>query len=120
MYNKDVDVYWQVRVPTVQCVNACGCSPLLVTQRNAWADTDVSVEWMNRTWKRFVKEATAEERDAGIEARDDDVFCLLCDNLNSQVTMSFKRAAMSSSTYVYNLPPNCTCYVQPVDAGTFP
>ncbi len=95
-YHKDVDVYWQ---------------------RNAWADTATSTMWAENTLATFIAAAKQEEAEMGQEWRDDDTFVLLCDNLNSQLTTSFKTAVKKADTFVFNLAPNCTDLIQPVDAG---
>ena len=81
-YHKDVDVYFQT---------------------NAWVDTAISVEWVNRT---LAKCTGGSER-----------FVLYCDNLPGQCADDFKEAVAAIGGVVWFVPPNTTDITQPVDAG---
>ena len=81
-YHPDVDIYFQ---------------------ENAWADTNVSVEWVKRTLTESVK--------------DDERFVLFCDNLTGQVSSEFKEAVAKLGGVVWYGLPGATDLWQPVDAG---
>ena len=81
-YNKDIDIYYQ---------------------DNAWADTTVSVEWVENTLSQAVQ---GEER-----------FVLFCDNLTAQVSDEFRQAVSSLGGVVWYGLPNATDLWQSVDAG---
>ena len=81
-YHKAVDVYFQ---------------------DNAWADTEFSCKWVERTLKSAIP--LGEE------------FVLICDNLNSQTSTDFKEAIRKINGIVYYGLPNATDIWQPVDAG---
>lgn len=81
-WHKDVDVFFQ---------------------ENAWADTPVCVDWVNRTLKRAVE--------------DTDRFVLFCDNLSAQVSDEFKEAVSAIRGVVWFDVPNATDLWKPVDAG---
>ena len=85
-YHKDVDIFWQ---------------------KNAWADTNVSVDWVKRTLKE------------GVEAAQDgnSEFVLLCDNLEAQTSDDFKDAVREINGLVYYGPTGATDIRQPIDAG---
>ena len=70
---------------------------------NAWADTELSVNWVNKTLK------SATERN--------DRFVLYCDNLSAQVIDNFKDAVSAIGGLVWYGVPNATDLWQPVDAG---
>lgn len=72
-------------------------------QENAWADTNVSVEWVKRTLTESVK--------------DDERFVLFCDNLTGQVSSEFKEAVAKLGGVVWYGLPGATDLWQPVDAG---
>ena len=72
-------------------------------QENAWADTEFSVSWANRT----LKAAT----------QGTDRFVLFCDNLSEQVPDNFKDAVSSTGGLIWYGVPNATDLWQPVDAG---
>ena len=82
-YHKDVDIYWQ---------------------ENAWADTKVCCEWVNRTLKEGVKDF-------------DDEFLLLCDNLEGQISYSFKEQVRLIEGLVWYGLKNATELWQPMDGG---
>ena len=67
-YHPGVDIYWQ---------------------QSAWADTAVSVEWVEKTLKPAVKNAANEE------------FLLICDNLGCQVKTEFKEAVKNINGLVH-------------------
>ena len=71
-------------------------------QENAWADTEFSISWANKT----LKAAT----------QGTDRFVLFCDNLSAQVTDNFKDAVYSIGGLVWYGVPNATDLSQPVDA----
>lgn len=81
-WHKDVDVYFQ---------------------ENAWADTDFSVAWAQKTLKTQVE---SEKR-----------FALFCDNLTAQISDEFKSEISSQSGVCWFGLPNATDLWQPVDAG---
>lgn len=81
-YHPDIDVYFQ---------------------ENAWADTKVSVEWVEKTLTEAV--------------RGDDRFVLFCDNLTGQVATEFKEAVTKLGGIVWYGLPGATDLWQPVDAG---
>ena len=81
-YHPDVDVYYQ---------------------ENAWADTKVSVEWVQKTLSPSVK--------------DDERFVPFCDNLTAQVSEEFKESVSKLNGVVWYGLPNATDLWQPVDAG---
>lgn len=81
-YHPDVDIYFQ---------------------ENAWADTNVSVEWVKRALTESVK--------------DDERFVLFCDNLTGQVSSEFKEAVAKLGGVVWYGLPGATDLWQPVDAG---
>ena len=85
-YHKDVAIFWQ---------------------KNAWADTEVSVEWVKSTLKEGVEAA----RDGNTE------FVLLCDNLNAQTSDEFKEAVRQINGIVWYGPPGATDIWQPIDSG---
>lgn len=85
-YHKDVDIYFQ---------------------KNAWADTDFSCEWIKKTLEPGVK--------SGKEGNKE--FILLCDNLSAQVTDDFKKAVRDINGIVYYGPSGATDLWQPVDAA---
>ena len=72
-------------------------------QENAWADTNVSVEWVEKTLSEAVK--------------DDDRFVLFCDNLTGQVATEFREAVAKLGGVVWYGLPGATNLWQPVDAG---
>ena len=72
-WHKDVDVYFQ---------------------ENAWADTEFSVSWVNKTLKAANKGT--------------DRFVLFYDNLSAQVTDNFKDAVFSIGGLVWYGVPNAT------------
>ena len=65
-YHKSVDVYWQA---------------------NAWADTEMSCEWVRKTLKPAIPEG--------------EEFVLLCDNLKAQVSEEFLQAIRNINGIVY-------------------
>ena len=67
-YHPGVDVFWQP---------------------HAWADTPVSLEWVEKTLKPAVKNDANEE------------FLLLCDNLSCQVKPEFKEAVKNINGLVW-------------------
>lgn len=67
-YHPSVDIYWQP---------------------SAWADTPVSLEWVEKTLKPAVKNEKNEE------------FLLLCDNLSCQVKTEFKDAVRKINGLVW-------------------
>ena len=81
-YHKSVDVYFQ---------------------NNAWADTNFSCDWVNKTLKSAIPEG--------------EEFVLICDNLSAQVSDQFKAAVRSINGIVYFGLPGATDIWQPVDAG---
>ena len=81
-YHPDVDVYYQ---------------------ENAWADTKVSVEWVQKTLSQSVK--------------DDERFVLFFDNLTAQVSEEFKESVSKRNGVVWYGLSNATDLWQPVDAG---
>ena len=84
-YHKGVNVYWQ---------------------KNAWADTDVSVEWVKNTLRNAVDIGCA-----------DSEFVLFCDNLNAQANPQVQEAVRSLDGIVWYGVPNVTHIWQPVDSG---
>ena len=72
-------------------------------QENAWADTEFSVSWANKT----LKAAT----------QGTDRFVLFSDNISVQVRDKFKDAVSSIGGLVWYGMPNATGLWQPVDAG---
>ena len=72
-------------------------------QANAWADTYVCTEWIERTLKPVVK--------------DLDRFVLFCDNLTAQVPDEFKKDVSKLNGVVWFGLPNRADLWQPVDAG---
>ena len=85
-YHKDVAIFWQ---------------------KNAWADTDVCVEWVKTTLKEGVEAA----KDGDHE------FVLLCDNLEGQTSDAFKNAVRGINGVVYYGPTGATDIWQPIDSG---
>ena len=81
-YHPDVDVYYQ---------------------ENAWANTKVSFEWVQKTLSPSVK--------------DDERFVLFCDNLTAQVSNEYKECVSQLNGVVWYGLPNATDLWQPVDAG---
>ncbi|MEO0683927.1 MAG: hypothetical protein AAFY76_02490 [Cyanobacteria bacterium J06649_11] len=82
-WHQDVDVYFQ---------------------QNAWADTEFSLKWVEKTLSPVVKN----------ESR----YALFCDNLTAQASDDFKKSvAETSSGIVWYGLPNATDLWQPVDAG---
>ena len=69
-YHKSVDVFWQ---------------------RNAWADTQVSCEWVKKTLKSAVPEG--------------EEFLLVCDNLGAQTSIEFKESVREINGIVWFGPP---------------
>ena len=67
-YHPSVDIFWQ---------------------KSAWADTPVSLEWIEKTLKPAVKNEKNTE------------FLLLCDNLSCQVKNEFKDAVRKINGLVY-------------------
>ncbi len=80
----------------------------VVIQKNAWADTAVSTQWVNNTLKKFIAKAEAEEAEKGFKKNTKDRFLLLCDNLNAQRSEKFLGAASSLGVYVHHVAANCT------------
>ena len=85
-YHKDVAIFWQ---------------------KNAWADTDVSVEWVKTT----LKEGAEAAQDGDTE------FVLLCDNLEAQTSDSFQDAVRNINGVVWYGPTGATDIWQPIDSG---
>jgi len=83
-YHPDVDVYYQ---------------------ENAWADTKLSVEWVQKTLLPSVK--------------DDECFVLFCDNLTAQVSDEFKKPVSKPNVVVWYGLPNATDLWQPVDDARY-
>ena len=81
-YHKAVDIFWQP---------------------NAWADTEVSCEWVSKTLKPAVPK--------------NEEFVLICDNLVSQVAEEFKKSVRSINGIVWFGLPGATNIWQPIDAG---
>lgn len=81
-YHKSVDVFWQ---------------------KNAWADTTFSCEWVEKTLKPAVP--------------DGEEFLLICDNLNAQTSDAFKKSVHDINGLVWFGLPGATDKWQPVDAG---
>ena len=81
-YHPDVDVYWQA---------------------NAWADTRVCVEWVEKTLRDGVK--------------DLDKFLLLCDNLEGQISSEFKEKVRLLEGLVWYGLKNGTEFWKPTDGG---
>ena len=81
-WHKDVDVFFQ---------------------ENAWADTEFSVNWVQKTLSATVK--------------DEERFVLFCDNLTAQTSDSFKEEVSHTSGVCWFGLPNSTDLWQPVDAG---
>ena len=73
-------------------------------QPNAWADSEFSEEWINKTLKPAV-------------AASKDEFILFCDNLSCQVKDQFKSAVRKLNGIVYYGPANATDQWQPIDKG---
>ena len=67
-YHPGVDIYWQ---------------------KSAWADTRVSLEWIEKTLKPAVQNEQNSE------------FLLLCDNLTCQTTEEFKKAVRDINGLVW-------------------
>ena len=74
-YHKSVDVYWQ---------------------KNAWADTTMSCEWVNKTLKSAVPQG--------------EEFLLICDNLKSQVSDEFLQAVRGINGIIHFVVPG-TVYI---------
>ena len=72
-------------------------------QDNAWADTNSSLSWAEKTLKPFVENKGR--------------FVLFCDNLSSQTHEDFKAKISSMGGVVWFGLPNATDLWQPVDAG---
>merc|ERR1711981_418281 len=72
-------------------------------QKNAWADTQFSCDWVEKTLKPAVPE--------------DEEFLLICDNLNAQTSEAFKQSVRSINGLVWYGLPGATDKWQPVDAG---
>ena len=81
-YHPDVDVFFQV---------------------NAWVDTKVAVEWVEKTLNPVVEELNR--------------YVLYCDNLTAQTHDSFKSAVSEKSGVAWFGLPKATDLWQPVDAG---
>lgn len=81
-YHEGVDVYWQT---------------------NAWADTNVSVQWVKRTLAPAIQ--------------DFDEFILFCDNHEAQTSTQFKEEVRKLGGIVCYGVPNARDLWQPVDGG---
>ena len=81
-----------------------------LSQKKAWVDTDIAVEWAGRTLKNFVKDANEEARAAGFEA-DKFEYLLSCDNLSAQCHARFKQECLKSGVLPWFLPPGA-CVVE--------
>jgi hypothetical protein len=74
-------------------------------QRKAWMDRPAGLEWIQRVWEPLVKKLPCGEK------------LLLLDNLDAHVDMPFRAALRANNTLAWFLPPGCTDFLQPVDAG---
>lgn len=72
-------------------------------QANAWADTEFSIEWVEKTLAPMVK--------------DESHYVLLCDNLTAQTSEAFKEAVAKTGGLVWYGLPNATDLWQVVDSG---
>ena len=82
-YHKGVDIYWQ---------------------KNAWADEDFSIKWIEKTLKNTTQDSDKE-------------FLLLVDNLGCQNTQAFRKAVRKINGVVWYGVAGATDIWQPVDAG---
>lgn len=73
-------------------------------QENAWLDEETACEWVSRTLSSAVRNLHQE-------------FILLCDNVNAQISNSFKGKVGKMNGKVVHFPANCSDLIQPVDAG---
>ena len=73
-------------------------------QPKAWMDRPTAQAWLKDVWAEQTAELSGDK-------------LLLCDNLDAHVHMGFRRDAKALGTLVWYLPPNCTDFLQPVDAG---
>ena len=62
----------------------------ILWQKNAWADGEVSLKWINTTLKNAVQDS-------------EDEFLLLCDNLSCQTTDEFKKSVRDINGLVWYL-----------------
>ncbi len=67
--------------------------------------TSELVEWVKLVWEPLVKTLPPGEK------------LLLLDNLDAHVDMPFRAALRAHNTLAWYLPPGCTDFLQPVDAG---
>ena len=74
-------------------------------QPKAWMDRPIALEWVRRVWAPLVAKKPAGEK------------LMLLDNLDAHVDMPFRAALRELQTLAWYLPPGCTDFLQPVDAG---
>ena len=85
-------------------------------QESAWADTAVSVDFVERTLRPGIEAARRKEREEDDEQNDE--FVLFVDNLGAQLTPQFKSAVKSIGGLPYYGIANATDDIwQPVAAG---
>ena len=84
-------------------------------QESAWADTAVSVDFVERTLRPGIEAARRKERKEDDEQNDE--FVLFVDNLGAQLTPQFKSAVRDIGGIAYYGVANATDIWQPVDAG---
>ena len=85
-------------------------------QESAWADTAVSVDFVERTLRPGIEAARRKEREEDDEQNDE--FVLFVDNLGAQLTPQFKSAVKSIGGLPYYGVANATDDIwQPVAAG---
>ena len=73
-------------------------------QRKAWQDRPTALKWLEEVWKPIAASTPGEK-------------LLFCDNLDAHVFEGFRKTARELNTLVWFFPPNCTDFLQPVDAG---
>ena len=72
-------------------------------QENAWVDSKVAVEWVEKTLKQATSHLNR--------------FVLFADNLTGQVGSEFKQAVKNNSGVVWYGPPNASGLWQPIESG---
>ena len=73
-------------------------------QRKAWQDRPTAVKWLDEIWAPIAMSTSGEK-------------LLFCDNLDAHACEAFRKRARELNTLVWFFPPNCTDFLQPVDAG---
>ena len=74
------------------------------SQKNAWADRIMMVEWVDKVWRPFTESGA-------------DEYLLLADNLDAHNCDAFRAAVQKTNTLLWFGPPGATHLWQPVDAN---